>query len=151
MGRPRKPTELHVLNGTFRDDRHGGTVQAPPGIPEPPGGLSEGALAEWERIVPVLTALGLITLADRSTLAAYCCVYARWHQAEQELAKNGPVYKTSEGNMAQSPWLWVANKALDQLRTYAGLFGLSPSSRASLKTTPPDDASDPMAEFLRGS
>lgn len=150
VGRRPKPTALKVLAGNPGkrplNDRE---PQPAPGAPDPPPHLSAEALAEWGRVCVELAAVGLLCRADRAALAAYCQVWARWVQAEEGLAGEGPVIQTRDGNAAQNPWLWVANKALDQLRHYAALFGLDPSSRSRIKVPPKQDEADPMSQFLQ--
>ena len=40
--------------------------QMPAGVPEPPEWLDHEARREWARIVPILQAAGVLTLADRA-------------------------------------------------------------------------------------
>ncbi len=149
MTRP-TPARLKVLRGNPGKRPQKAAPRGVAGTPKVPAHLPKEARAEWRRVVAELAASGLLTKADRAMLAAYCVVYARWAEAEKELAARGPVYKTAEGNLTQNPWLWVCNKALDQLRTYAGLFGLSPASRARLEAPPPDKEGDSLGEWMGG-
>jgi phage terminase small subunit len=72
-GRSRKPTLLHLVEGTYREDRHGdrSTFDAMwPGEPEPPPGLSPDQLAIWSTIAAEAPA-GVLRSADTATLGQY--------------------------------------------------------------------------------
>jgi len=46
----------------------------------------------------------------------------------------------------QSPFLAVANKALEQMRSFLGEFGMTPASRTRLHVQPPTEP-DPLEEL----
>jgi len=142
-GRRPKPTHLKLLQGNpgkrpINPNEPKPKVEIPP-VPEH---LTELAKAEWNRIVEVLARLGLLTTLDRSGLAAYCTVYARWVEAEEALKKSGPVVKAPSDYPMISPYLVVANRALEQMRAYMIEFGLTPASRSriSVDANVEDDA-----------
>src|SRR5262249_48309974 len=49
--------------------------ETPTRILECPSHLSSLARQEWDRIVPELTAIGILSNADRAQLAIYCTAY----------------------------------------------------------------------------
>jgi phage terminase small subunit len=108
-----------------------------PSIPECPAHLDEEARAEWDRIAPELHRLQILARIDRAALAAYCQSWSRWIDAE----KNYPI---------QSPYLSIANTAIDQMRRFLTEFGMSPSSRSRINaieaTVQPTDAWDDLDE-----
>jgi len=83
-------------------------------------------------IVPNLEALGLLTEIDMMPIEAYCVNYARWKDAEEKVAKMGPVVKTTAGNIIQNPFLGVSNTAQKLCYKFAVEFGFTPSSRSRL-------------------
>ena len=89
-GRKPKPTLMRDLEGNPGkrpiNDRE---PRAPAGIPDCPEFLDDEAKAEWFRMVTVLKEMGLLSLADRSALAAYCTAYCRWVHAEEQVRKFG--------------------------------------------------------------
>jgi P27 family predicted phage terminase small subunit len=99
-------------------------------------------LLEWERIVPELHALGLLTNVDRAALALYSASYGRWIDAERHLATSGLTVISPNGHEQKSPWLTIADKAMDQLRRFIAEFGLSPASRTRVSAVPPSDDDD---------
>jgi phage terminase small subunit len=88
-GRKPKPAKLKVLTGSRRPIQN---------VPRPqqesdltcPDFLSEVAKEEWQRVTGELTRLGLLTILDRSMLAAYCAIYDTWRAAVETLEKEGP-------------------------------------------------------------
>lgn len=136
-----KPTRLKLLEGTYRPDRAARNEPMPdPAIPEPPEDLHPEARAEWDRIVPHLAELGLLSELDRTALAAYCQLYARWWEAERAIREYGMVQYTDTGYATQRPEVGVANQALKQLKVYLAEFGLSPAARTRIdaSTAPPE-------------
>ena len=139
-GRKPKPTALKVLAGNpgkrplndaepnFMGERIGNA----------PKHLSAEAKAEWKRVAPVLKAAGVLTPADRGALAAYCQAWARWVEAERKIETEGMVTTTPSGYEMQSPWVGIANKALELMRAFAAEFGMTPSSRTRVRAEKPE-------------
>jgi len=148
-GRPRKPTRLKVLEGTYRPDRAPQSEPQPdPSTPSCPTWLHPEAQREWRRLVPHLEELGLLTQVDRAALAAYCQLYARWWQAEREIEKHGMVQYTDTGYAVQRPEVGVSNTALTQMRRYLVEFGLTPAARTRIDApTAPDKPRNAFADL----
>ena len=93
--------------------------------------------------------MGLLTPADRTALAAYCTAYSRWVHAEEQARKFGTVVKSPvKGFPMKSPYLVVADQAMEAMRKFMVEFGLTPSSRSRIRI--PDDpaAVDELKAFL---
>lgn len=134
--RGRKPIPK---SGTLRDTGLGSLPRCPPH-------LSAIARKEWRRLATPLHEAGLLTLADRTALAAYCQCYSRWVEAEQRLAETPVLLKTPSGYAQQSPWLSIANKQLELMGRYMSELGLSPVARTRLDFAP-GDASAPVTQI----
>lgn len=120
----------------------------PQGIPDCPAFLDEEARAEWFRTAKVLSDMGLLTMADRSALAAYCVAYSRWVQAEDQVKKFGTIVKSPDkGFPMKSPYLTVADQALETMRKFMVEFGLTPSSRSRIRV-PEAQPGDEFDVFL---
>jgi P27 family predicted phage terminase small subunit len=132
-GRRPKPTALKMLQGNPGKRALNANEPKPTGIPSCPRHLSAAAKQEWKRISRELIAIGLLTKIDRAALAAYCAAYARWIEAEDNVAKFGHVVKAPSGYPIQNPYLSIANTCLDQIRKFATEFGLTPASRSRLQ------------------
>lgn len=77
-GRPPKPTQLKILEGTFRPDR------ARPDEPQPPAGeivkpafLKKRASELWDEYAPLLEKMGTLTCVDPHVLAEWCQLTAK--------------------------------------------------------------------------
>ena len=140
-GRKPKPTHLKVVQGnpgkrTLNTDE----PQPEYTLPDPPDHLNEDARIEWDRTAAQLFRMGILSQADRGTLAAYCQAYGRWVQAERALAEmaqhdsrtHGLLIRTSKGTAVQNPLVGTANKAKADMMRYAAEFGMTPSSRSRL-------------------
>lgn len=148
MGRQKKPTNLKILQGTARKHRMNKKEPKPEIlIPDPPLTLSGYALTEWKRITPILERLGIISEVDSAGLALYCLAFQKLRLAEEEIEKSGLVIETKQGNLIQSPYVGIANRASLLVHKYLIQFGMTPSSRSSVTTT---KANEPhkLAKFL---
>ena len=147
-----KPTKLKALEGTLRSDRRNPKEpETRPAIPRCPAHLGPEAKREWRRLAPQLARLGLLCKIDRAALALFCQAWERWVEAEEALKRYGVMVKSPNGFPMQSPYLAVANKAMEQMRALLAEFGMSPSSRTRVHATPQIGEDDPMERLLRES
>ena len=126
--RGRKPTPV------ARDDP--ATPTPPEALPRCPAHLSDTARKEWRRLAGPLHAMGVLSVVDRAALAAYCQAWARWVEAEEQLARTPPLLKTPSGYVQQSPWLSIANRQLEIMGRYMAELGLTPAARSRLASLP---------------
>lgn len=152
MTRGRKPTPaaLNKQRGNPGKRKRRQSPEPQIAIPDPPAHLAPAALEEWRRIAPELATLGLMTRVDRTALAAYCQTYARWIDAENQITEFGTVVKAPSGYPMQSPYLAIANKALQQMKGFLTEFGMTPVSRARVDSKGPSGDEDPADEFFTG-
>lgn len=145
-GPPPKPTKLKLLAGN-PGKRPLNAHEPDPAVevPEIPAHLTAAARQEWQRVAGELEALGLLTRIDRASLAGYCQAWARWIEAEEQLAKFGLIVKAPSGYPMPSPFLAIANKALEQINRFSSEFGMTPASRTRIQTTPPADGGSDLA------
>ena len=149
-GRKPKPTLLRAIEGNpgkrALNDRE---PQAPEGMPDCPEHLDDVARAEWFRTAGVLQQMGLLTQADRAALAAYCVLYSRWVAAEEQVKKLGTIVKSPhKGFPMKSPYLTVADQALEAMRKFMVEFGLTPSSRSRIRVPDGGAAQDEFDIFI---
>lgn len=132
-GRPRKPTTLKVLEGNPGKRPINKDEPKPiPVAPKCPAHLDPVARKEWRRISANLEPLGLLTQIDMAALAAYCQVYSRWVEAENQIRKHGMLVKSPNGYPMQSPYLNIASKAVEQMKAFLTEFGMTPASRSRI-------------------
>lgn len=137
-GRKPTPTSLKILRGNPGKRRLSKHEPRPAvSIPRCPEHLSTDAKTEWRRISRELAGLGLLSTIDRAALAVYCQAWARWKEAELNIARHGLVVKTpGTGVPMQNPFLPVANKAIEQMRSFLSEFGMTPASRTRIEVNP---------------
>jgi len=134
---PKKPTALHLIEGTGRKDRMNPSEPKPKvEIPEAPKHLSKEARAEWDRITPLLEKQGLVTHLDRAALAMYCTAWGDHVKAQNMIRKHGTVEKTSNGNLIQSPYVSMSNHAMEIARKLLATFGMTPADRSKVSAAP---------------
>lgn len=104
-------------------------------IPDPPAWMHEYAKEEWRRHAPALHLAGRLDSLNLSAFENYCCAYARWKRAEEELAGHPLVQVTEKGYEAPSAIATVAKAAAVDMRKSLAEFGLSPLALKRLKAT----------------
>ena len=129
-----KPTKLKIREGN-RGHRPLNTKEPEPAIeaPECPDIVKKNkvAIREWQRVVPILIELEVLSRLDSAVLAEYCIAYSRWVMAEAKCAEN-LVYE-SKGRQYETKWLKVAKDAAIQMHKCATEFGLTPASRTRVQ------------------
>jgi P27 family predicted phage terminase small subunit len=139
---------LKVLQGTQRADRaNPNEPKTRPAIPRCPEHLGLEAKREWRRLAPQLARMGLLCRIDRAALALFCQAWERWVEAEEALKKYGVMVKSPNNFPMQSPYLAVANKAMEQMRALLAEFGMSPSSRTRVHAET-EELTEEDREFL---
>src|SRR5947208_16259410 len=149
-GRKPKPTSLRVLEGNpgkrALNDRE---PIAPAGVPDCPDHLDDEAKAEWFRTCATLREMGLLSKADRAALAAYCVAYSRWVTAERQVRQYGTIVKSpNKGFPMKSPYLVIADQAMEMMRKYLVEFGMTPSSRSRIRVPPEGAAGNEFDLFV---
>ena len=144
------PTHLKLMRGTLRKDRlNRKEPKVAPAVPSCPRHLGKEAKHEWRRVSKELRAMGLLTKVDRAALAMYCDAWGRWVDALEALRRYGVMVKSPSGFPMQSPYLAVANKAMEQMRLLLGEFGMSPSARTRIHAQPvPEEEESKWAGLL---
>lgn len=148
-GRKPKPTSLKLLHGTAQACRMNKNEPKPKGDSiKMPSGLSDDAKKCWKQVAKHLKDAGVLTNLDVHALAMYCEAYARWFDANEKIKKFGTVIKAPSGFPVQSPYLAIANKAFDQMKSMLVEFGMTPSSRTRVSVSEKAQDNDPLNEFL---
>lgn len=149
-GRKPKPTVLKIREGNpGKRAINNAEPNAPDETPSCPDFLDEIAQEEWFRISGILNEMGLLSTADRAALAAYCIVYSRWVHAEEQVKKFGTIVKSPEkGFPMKSPYLTVADQAMETMRKFLVEFGLTPSSRSRLRVEAKKNVEDEFDTFV---
>jgi P27 family predicted phage terminase small subunit len=149
-GRKPTPTALRILRGNPGKRRLPEDEPKPPvEIPDPPDHLDEVARKEWIRITGLLSQLRLISQLDMAGIAAYCVAFSRWADAERKVAKHGIIVMSPDKKFPmKSPYLCVAESAMQEMRKLLGEFGLTPTSRSRLHVPIIPAEDDEFERFL---
>lgn len=105
------------------------------------------AIAEWERLAPMLQKCQQITEADRAALLALCLEWARYLFATERVRTMGMLVKAPSGYPIVNPYLSIATKALAGCSKLWPELGLTPSSRSRVTVTGPGPGGDAFSEF----
>lgn len=137
MARPRKPTQLKVLQGSrVRSDREAASNAAQPTIAVPPcpDWLDAKSRKQWDKIAPQLVALGLLSVIDGDLFGAYAETSARYGDVCSKLEEiNDWIGTTPNGFKVQTALVSIRNTLQKQLISLGREFGLSPAARSSIK------------------
>ena len=144
-GRKPLPTNLKLLMGNpGKQKLPKGEPEPDSNIPAPPSVLNDYALEEWNRVTPVLLALGLISDLTVPAVIAYCDAYSDWRTATEELnrirkEKSGLatlIQQTSNGNIIPNQLKLVAKAARADMIRYATEFGGTEIAKIRLAIDP---------------
>jgi P27 family predicted phage terminase small subunit len=128
-----------------------GEASPAPGLPDPPAHLNDIARACWFDMGRKLADLRLMTEIDVGQLALYCVAWGRWCEAEENLRRFGTIISGPNRWPVQSPYLAIANKAMEQMQRALVEFGMSPSSRTRARQVSPAKPQSKLARFLDGT
>ena len=151
-GRPRKPTKLHVLQGTFRKNRHSKeeltlpqaetTTPAPYDIRRKPV-----ALNKWKELLHSDCWGRIVTKADLPALARYCLHYARLCKAQREIAKDSEVLTDEKGKSYKNPWVMIFREASEAMHKIETQFGGMPAARGKVSVSKPKKPENPFGNL----
>ena len=134
------PTNVLKLRGSWRGEINKNEPQPEAVAPEMPTGLDGMAKDCWEQLVPILSDMRVLTVADGMALYLLAETYATWRRADEMIKKDGDVYpiKDNDGNLKylpQSPYVSIARNSAKALKDLLCEFGLTPSARSRVQTT----------------
>lgn len=158
-GRPRKPRAMKVLQGSFREDRHGAEPDVPTKFPAPPASLNArqrqlwadlgATCGQWSAESDVLAFQGVVSLMDRVLTIQEAM------QATDESGKPLIVTYTPSADgepnaePAANPLYSMELKTWTVLKGYIAITGLSPVDRAKVKTARQTPAANPLDRFIK--
>jgi P27 family predicted phage terminase small subunit len=153
VGRPPKPTKLHVVQGTYRPDRHD-TNEPTPDVREPeiPSWLSAKARGHWRKIAPLLVDMGVLTTADGTALALLCDSMADYIEISRTLKAEGLTYTAESRDgvrVVKHPLVQERNEAWKRVHRMAVEFGLTPSARRRVSASGEQNSADAFEQWER--
>ena len=167
-GRPGKPAALQLVQGNPGKKPYGELMAeitqplVPTAAPPMPDWLTDDAVREWERVIPDLITLGLVSKLDMMAFATYCEAVADWQRFRRKIAEHnarsddaGDVQTFSTGAKQISIWRQLANDAEKRANAAGAQFGFSPMARRNLKANPapqgelfPNEPKDAASRFF---
>lgn len=155
-GRRRKPTELKVLEGSFRKDRHGEPPPVVPGFPVAPECLTKAEQSLWAWFPKPAWIGQSDVVAVHAAVSTYARILSN-QQAQQatEQAGHPLAYKFShdaDGNQnvepKENPLITQEIKLWGRLMSILGTLGLTPADRAKMQTPKQENVADKWAGIL---
>lgn len=149
-GRPRKPTKVKQLQGTFRKDRANPDEPQPElGIPEPEDRLSEGAREIYFRLAKLLDGMKVLTEADGPALELAAQALDEYHLAKRITDEEGITYTetieiiddekdkiVTKTIIKAHPAVAIASDAWKRASGLLARFGLDPANRSRVGVAP---------------
>lgn len=149
-GPPPTPTALKILRGNpGRRPLNPNEPQPERASPTCPEWMPPAGRTEWERIVPELDRLNMLTLLDIGMLEGLCNAYARAIRADKEVEERGITFTTDKGFVVKNPAVGVGDAAWDRYKKFCAEFGLTPASRSRIQVKPPEKPTSDK-DFLLG-
>lgn len=150
-----KPTNLKVIQGTFRKDRApANEIKPKPALTlDVPKGLDQSAKRTWRQLAPILRKLGLLTEADLHSFVALCEAWSRFERARRRarvVLTQRMKYTAEHLDLIRKVEVSV-ERAEHSWRQLSAEFGLTPAARSRLDVWAPPSEEDEFQEFLRGS
>lgn len=143
MGRPPKPTQLHVVDGTYNVTRHADRSFVPSsgGEPERPDGLDDYGRECWDKFVTPVVSARVAEAFDTIGVAEACRLYS-FYRRSCDAAALDPVDKNARCAVVG---YWSAFERV------AAKYGLTPADRIRLVPQKPEGSSDPAEAHFRNS
>ena len=139
MARQRKPTSAHVLEGTFRKDRHGdrGDEPKPPAGAAMPSYLRKvaGGAKRWGELHAQLTESKVLTVIDAGGLARLCVLQLDF-EAWAVVGARRDAFPSAQ---------------LAELRQLETAFGMNPAGRAKVKVTEKAPPANPLSRWRKNA
>lgn len=150
-GRKPKPTALKVHQGNpGKRPLNRAEPKPPSGAPLRPDDLLDAeAVAEWDRMLPVLETMGVLSRADSEAMTGLCSCWSRYVTLQKLCAGAPPIFKTTKGNIIPHPLWGMLRTEEDNLKKWLVEFGLTPSSRSRMIGGNNTEESDPLVRMMK--
>lgn len=153
-GRPRKPTSLKILSGTFQN------VRANPNEPKPKvarpkasKGLNPKVKKKYDELAEQTLKMGVLSEYDGNALEMCARSIVEYYQATDVLFKEGPdiEYQTKDGKQAllRSSNIAWAESAFKRASSMLAKFGLTPADRSRVDVIHPKGPESKWARFKK--
>lgn len=135
MGRPPKPTALKLLHGESRPSQVNYNEPKPRSAsPVAPDWLPGPVRDVWDRVLPELEHMHVITAADTDALVVYCQAVVHYEEACRVVNADGMLIVGRGGELVKNPAMQFVRDQAVLIKVMAGQFGLTPAARVGLST-----------------
>lgn len=133
-GRKPKPANLRILQGNPGKRAIKNSVQLPIDVIAAPEFLTGYAFEEWLRLEPILRGIGVVTVADRGALVAYCSAWGDLLNLEAAifelpLKDRYCTVSVADGRTMRQPLARARDEARRDMIRFAAELGITPSAR----------------------
>jgi P27 family predicted phage terminase small subunit len=150
-GRKPKPTELKILNDNpGKRPLNKNEAKPKKALLICPDYLAEDKIAfdEWNRIVPELYKLNLLTCIDQTALELYCSQYSIYREAIKAIREEGLTTRNIRDGFKALPEVAIAREAAKTIKSLCVEFGLTPSSRSRIILPGEEDPDEEFGDLL---
>lgn len=139
MANPPKPSHLHAVQGTARNDRTNHLEpKLEPGTPPCPEDLTTEEKVLWGRLCQELGLMGVLTRADAFALRDLVCKMQEVYTLRELVRTQGHLVQAmsmhKEPVTKANPAVEMLHRAETELRLQQTRFGLDPSARTKVHT-----------------
>lgn len=147
-GRKRKPSKLHLIQGTARPCRtNKKEPKAPEDVPRPAVDLDSRSAFWYGILVSRIQSLNVGSSADSEAVMLAATRLAEIEECDKKIAEYGRVYE-HDGLIKSNPAVGQRSEAARHLQSLLAEFGLSPASRAKVSVNePPGGVINPFEAF----
>lgn len=147
-GQP-KPPQLHIIQGTFREDRHGSrdavmSEEVLKRVPTAPAMSSDVFKRWWKSYCDDLIQVGVLTQRDLKAVQMLCDAHEQMEKASDirdEAERNGMLYYLNDsGNYVKHPALAEINALRTVIQKYQKELGMTPTARLRITPKIPDQS-----------
>jgi P27 family predicted phage terminase small subunit len=157
-GRPKKPTQLAILEDTRKDRINFNEPKSPKGLGPPPDHFDSHGVEAWNWYKSRVEKMEIGTEADEGVAYIFATSFSDVRRAQQSIDDFGIMVEsvtekttrngsTSSSTLKGNPACGIKSAGLARMAWCLSQSGMSPSSRASLKVDE-DDAGDMLQQFM---
>lgn len=148
-----KTIDVHKLDGTYRDDRHGDSVNVENDLSDKPTTfLTKKEKSYWKKWHPVLHRGQILKETDEVAFGLLCRISNRVFALAEELNDDYIIEHLSDVGAVvkkENPLYRVLDREEQKLINLLGKFGMTPESRGKIKVAL-GDGEDPFTKLLNG-
>lgn len=147
MTRKKKPTELKMIEGTYRKDRDNPLAPKVTGdLISPPNYFSEAQADVWKYAIENAPK-GLLKKLDISVLEVWVNAYVTYRESYAKVQEMGQVTVSPSGYPIVNPYLSNMNKQAVIMMKASSELGFSPTSRGKVSVSVEEVEDDPWARI----